>query len=363
MSKVTVVLAFTAALTAMASGQLLHQTETKCANEVKQLEVRSKNLWECEAAAIADADCFGVFFHHQASSGDCGCPQYAHAACNTRATGYGYNVYSKGEATIPFAGCIDAMITEAAGGSYKVYNKEDFNSGNTRAACAKKCALETSLAYSYFSNENVRVCKCADYNMPFDKVLAAQTTPMNYGGFQACPIETDYTKDAWGTCSVHANVDPMTAQPTPGPTKTPTETPTEPPTESPTQDPTPGPTQFPTSRPSTSPTPSPTYNTAAIDEARANFTAVLAKVNASSASAPIVAVKSDATAVKKELEAAFAAYKILVREHMKVLLADKQFTEYDTKKVLGRFQVDQTLFGDAKIQIRVLRKKVQALRV
>ena len=169
---------------------------------------------------------------------------------------------------------------------------------------------------------------------------------------------------------MYPSTSPSTTSPTTSPTLSPTISPTSSPTTtsptssptttSPTTSPTLGPTQFPTSRPSVSPTPSPTYNTAAIDEARANFTAVLAKVNASSASAPIVAVKSDATAVKKELEAAFAAYKILVREHMKVLLADKQFTKYDAKKVLGRFQVDQTLFGDAKTQIRVLRKRVQA---
>jgi hypothetical protein len=44
---------------------------------------------------------------------------------------------------------------------------------------------------------------------------------------------------------------------------------------------------------------------------------------------------------------------------MKVLLADKQWQTYDAKVVLGKFQGDQELFGEAKRQIRSLRKAAE----
>jgi len=44
---------------------------------------------------------------------------------------------------------------------------------------------------------------------------------------------------------------------------------------------------------------------------------------------------------------------------MKVLLADKQWQKYDAKVVLGKFQGDQELFGEAKRQIRSLRKAAE----
>jgi len=90
---------------------------------------------------------------------------------------------------------------------------------------------------------------------------------------------------------------------------------------------------------------------------------VLAKINkassASARSAPTFATKADWTAVKGELEAVFTAYKASVRGHMKVLLADEQWQKYDTKVVLGKFQGDQELFGEAKRQIRSLRKAAE----
>jgi hypothetical protein len=123
---------------------------------------------------------------------------------------------------------------------------------------------------------------------------------------------------------------------------------------------TPGPTQFPTSRPSTSPTASPTYDTAVIDEAKVAYDAVLAKYNCSAgAPAPVFAAKAGATAAKGELETVFAAYKVTVRDHMKVLLSDKQWEEYDAKVVLSKFQGDQILFGECKRKIRSLRKAAE----
>jgi len=110
------------------------------------------------------------------------------------------------------------------------------------------------------------------------------------------------------------------------------------------------PTAFPTSRPSTSPTPSPTYDVSTITEAKANLTEVLANQATSYAST------SDATAAKAELEAVFAAYKNGVRQHMKVLLEDKQWSEYDAADVLTKFQEDKALYTEAKLKIRRLRR-------
>ena len=124
-----------------------------------------------------------------------------------------------------------------------------------------------------------------------------------------------------------------------------------------TTSPTLGPTQFPTSRPSTPPSASPTYNTAAIDGAKVAYDAVLAKYNCSAgAPTPVFAAKAGATAAKGELETVFTAYKVTVRDHMKVLLSDKQWEKYDAKVVLSKFQGDQILFGECKRKIRSLRK-------
>jgi hypothetical protein len=102
------------------------------------------------------------------------------------------------------------------------------------------------------------------------------------------------------------------------------------------------------------PTPSPTYDVSTIAEARANLTEVLAN------QATSYALISDATAAKAELEAVFAAYKNGVRQHMKDLLEDKQWSEYDAADVLTKFQEDKALYTEAKLKIRSLRRGAPA---
>ena len=90
---------------------------------------------------------------------------------------------------------------------------------------------------------------------------------------------------------------------------------------------------------------------------------MLAKYNFSAgAPTPIFAAKVGATAAKEELETVFTAYKDTVRDHMKLLLADKQWEKYDAKVVLSKFQGDQILFGECKRKIRSLRKSAKVRR-
>ena len=60
-----------------------------------------------------------------------------------------------------------------------------------------------------------------------------------------------------------------------------------------------------------------------------------------------MAADEDMTA-QAATETVFAAYKNGVRQHMKVLLEDKQWSEYDAADVLTKFQEDKALYTKAK---------------